>query len=165
VASTKIVFEPLGTAEFVLLRMCRDEPGCQAAYHLGSCAERPKGRPDKGCACRFPGVTEAGDCLSSAWERQHAAFHLAVFPDVRDDFRSVRNLREGVIHAIKRERGCDYRTSYSGRVEGSTKIKKMIYCGEHDWSRTFEVDTAVHTFADPGTEPWHAHILDGSAPL
>jgi hypothetical protein len=165
VTATKIVFEPLGTAEFVLLRTCRDEPGCPAAYHLGSCAERPKGRPGNGCTCRFPGVTEAGDCLSSAWERQHAAFHLAVFPGIRDDPRSVRNLRETVIHAIKRERGCDYRTQFRGRVEGSTMITKMIFCGEHDWAHTFEVDTAVHTFDDLGLEPWENHILDGSAAL
>lgn len=165
VTTTEKIFPALATAEFVLLGMCRDEPGCQATYHLASCAERPQGRAN-GCACRFPSTTEAGDSISSsAWERQHAAFHLATFPSVREDFRTVRNLREAVIHAVKRERGCDYRTRYSGRVEGSTLITKTIYCGEHEWAHSFVVDTAVHTWDDPGREPWHAHILDGSAPL
>lgn len=163
-ATTKIMFEPLGTAEFVLLGMCTGAVGCPAQYHVNGCIGRPGGRLD-GCACRFPAVTEAGDSAwSSAWERQHVAFHLAVFPGVRDDDRSMRNLREAVIYAIKRERGCDYRTRYSNRTGDS--VTKTIYCGEHDdWSFSFPISTVRHTWDDPGREPWHDHIMDGSAPL
>ena len=158
------IFPPLGTAEFVLLAMCTGETGCSAEYHVHSCAARPHGRPD-GCPCRFPATTETGDSAwSSAWERQHVAFHLAVFPSARDDFRTMRNLREGIIHAVKRERGCDYRTRYSSRT-GDTDTK-TIFCGEHDdWSFSFPVSTLRHTWDDPGCEPWHDHIMDGSAPL
>lgn len=164
--TTEKTFPPLGTAEFVLLGMCTGAVGCSAQYHVNGCVARPYSRAN-GCACRFPAVTEAGDSAwSSAWERQHVPFHLAVFPSAREDVRTVRNLREGIIQAVQRERGCDYRTRFSGRTEGSTTIQKTIFCGEHDnWSFTFDVDTAVHTWDDPGRKPWHAHIMEGSAPL
>jgi len=164
VTTTETTFPPLGTAEFVLLGMCTGKVGCHAQYHANGCLGRFVGRVD-GCPCRFPGVTEAGDSVSSsAWERQHAAFHLAVFPSAREDAGTVRNLREAVIHAVKRERGCDYRTRFSNRT-GDT-VTKTIFCGEHeDWSFSFTVSTVRHTWDDPGREPWHAHILDGSAPL
>lgn len=163
--TTETIFPPLDTAEFVLLAMCTGEPGCAADYHQGSCPAWTRSRRD-GCACRFPGVTEAGDSVvSAAWERQHAAFHLAVFPGARTDHRTVRNLRERVVELIGRERGCGYATRFGPRQPGTTKIDKTVYCLAHGDVITFGVDTAVHTWDDPGREPWTAHVLEGSAPL
>lgn len=165
---TSTLFSVLGdTAEFTLLLMCTGEDGCPAdPYHLYACPEfqlRPRGA---NCACGFPSVTEAGDVAASdpAWAHQHATFHLHVFPRARDDIRTVRNLLDIVVEKTERQRGCKRHDVYGPKVEGSTVRTRMVTCVQHDGEiHQDQRDTAVHTFADAGREPWIAHVLNGRA--
>lgn len=172
---TTTMFQVSGTtAELTLLLMCTGGDDCPAdPYHRNSCKPhltshhgKPKGAA---CLCGFPGVTEAGDCSwdsdDPAWARQHAVFHLLVFPGVRDDRRTVNNFRDEIVAKTERQRGCDRKDVYGVKTKDSTIRTRTVTCAKHGEIYNDERDTAVFTFTDEGRAPWITHVMDGQPPL